>query len=56
MPHATKIALAGIVIMLAGAFTPASAHGSAVPAHTLRSGSLLSMPFAWSFCRYPVPL
>lgn len=31
MPHATKIALAGIVMMLAGAFSPASAHGRLYP-------------------------
>lgn len=31
MSHATKIALAGIVLMLAGAFTPASAHGRLYP-------------------------
>jgi hypothetical protein len=31
MPHATKIALAGIAFMAAGAFTPASAHGRQYP-------------------------
>ena len=31
MPHATKIALAGLALMLAGAFAPASAHGRPYP-------------------------
>ncbi len=56
MSHATKIALAGIVLMLAGASTPASAHGRLYLLTSVRSGSRLSVPFARSFRRCPVPL